>query len=169
MNKRQKEILTAVSHKMKIRTAEKKAAIHEATKEVFAGNNSDLTLTLGQALETSPDSGDRARATGLMLAAALMGEKSALNSCALTLCKYDKRSWKRALGVELLLIASRLGDRTAMWNLFLELANDQPERAAVWMLKSRPDKDDQIWVNRFIKKNGYDKKQIQKLKNKKPW
>lgn len=169
MNKRHNTILTAVSHKMKVRPAERKAAIREATKEIFADNNADLTWTLGQALETSPESANIARATGLMLTAALMGEKRALNSCALSLCKYSKRSWKRKLGVELLVIASKLGDRTAMWNLFLELANDQPERAAVWMLKSKPEKDDQIWVDRFIKKNGYTKKQIQKLKNRDPW
>lgn len=135
-------------------------------------NTSDpeLLWSMGLALFESKKRHQRTLGQGLLLSAALMGHKSALNNLSITLEQKESNRWQRKIAKVFLEIAAKNGDPIAMWNMYFTYKRQDPRRAIRWLIESSAyNKDYEKSLQRLLKTGKVSAREIRKLSELKPW
>lgn len=163
-------VLTIVTHNFQISARKRKEAVSAGILSVLKKSDPELLWAIGSALIESKNANEVSIGRGLLFAAAMEGEKTALNSLAISLEQKGTSLWQREIAQLAQLIGAKNGDPIAMWNMYYTYKKSDSDRAIRWLMVARKFNDDyEIEMQRLLKSGKASHALLKKLVKRRPW
>lgn len=171
MNKKDMmNIFSRMALQMNVSTSAKRNASRTALQSMLDKPDKELMWSLGLALIESNSPHQVSMGRGILLAAGLEGEITALNNLAISLEQKGTKRWERKIAALVQQIAAELGDSVAAWNMYHTFRKKDPLRALRWLMTTKKFNENfESEYKKLVERGKLSEAEIRDAAKRRPW